>query len=105
MLPQRQQRADALAAALEAEAPGVFEIDAPEGGLFLWPRIADDSIDADRLADDATAEGISYQRGSFFPSGPGTDSDRRLRLSYGDTSVERLQEGAVRLGRAVAKQR
>lgn len=100
-----RQRADALSAALESEAPGVFEIDAPDGGLFLWPRIADDSIDADKLADDATAEGISYQRGSFFPTGPGTDADRRLRLAYGDTSIERLQEGAARLGRAVAKQR
>ncbi|PPG01186.1 PLP-dependent aminotransferase family protein [Pseudoclavibacter sp. RFBI5] len=99
-----RERADALSAALEAHAPGAFEIDAPDGGLFLWPRLVDDAIDADRLAEDASAEGIGYQRGSFFPSGPGTDAPRRLRLAYGDTPVERLQEAAARLGRALEKQ-
>lgn len=98
-------RAGALAEALEAEAPGEFEVTVPEGGLFLWPRLRDDRIDADRLAADASAEGVEYQRGSFFPSGPGTDADRHLRLAYGDTSEERLREAAARLGRAGARQR
>ncbi|SDP20819.1 2-aminoadipate transaminase [Microbacterium testaceum StLB037] len=98
-------RAGALAEALEAEAPGEFEVTVPEGGLFLWPRLRDDRIDPDRLAADASAEGVEYQRGSFFPSGPGTDADRHLRLAYGDTSEERLREAAARLGRAVARQR
>jgi len=98
-------RAGALAEALEAEAPGEFEVTVPEGGLFLWPRLRDDRIDPDRLAADASAEGVEYQRGSFFPSGPGTDADRHLRLAYGDTSEERLCEAAARLGRAVARQR
>jgi len=97
-------RADALAAALEAEAPGAFEIDAPDGGLFLWPRLRDDSIDAERLAADASDEGVEYQRGSFFASGPGTDSDRRIRLAYGDTSEEKLVEAARRIGRALRRQ-
>lgn len=100
-----RSRADALAAALEAAAPGAFEIDAPEGGLFLWPRLRDDAIDTERLAADASAEGIEYQRGSFFASGPGTDSDRRLRLAYGDTSEADLVEAANRLARALDRQR
>ncbi|WP_150953852.1 PLP-dependent aminotransferase family protein [Microbacterium testaceum] len=98
-------RARALAAALEAEAPGEFEVTVPEGGLFLWPRLRDDRVDPDRLAADAGAEGVEYQRGSFFPSGPGTDADRHLRLAYGDTGEERLREAAARLARAVARQR
>ncbi|MCI2956474.1 PLP-dependent aminotransferase family protein [Agromyces atrinae] len=99
-----RERSDGFSAAIEREAPGVFDITAPEGGLFLWPRIVDDGIDADRLADDASAEGVEYQRGSFFPSGPGADADRRLRFAFGDTGVERLEEAAVRLGRAVRRQ-
>ncbi|WP_243077315.1 PLP-dependent aminotransferase family protein [Microbacterium sp. SS28] len=98
------ERARTLAGALEREAPGVFEIDVPLGGLFLWPRLRDDSIDADRLADDASAEGVEYQRGSFFPSGPGTDAARHLRLAFGDTPAERLAEAAARIGRAVRRQ-
>ena len=99
-----RERAVALAAALEREAPGAFEVDPPEGGLFLWPRIADDRVDPDRLADDASAEGVDYARGSYFASGPGTDADRRLRLAYGDVPVARLEEAAARIGRALRRQ-
>ena len=97
-------RARALAAALERESPGVFDIDVPLGGLFLWPRVRHERIDTDRLAEDAAEEGIAYQRGSFFPSGPGTEAARHLRLAFGDTSIERLEEAAARLGRAVRRQ-
>lgn len=100
-----RSRAHALADALSTAAPGVFDVTVPDGGLFLWPRLTDDALDADRLAADATVEGVEYQRGSFFPSGPGTDADRHLRLAYGDTSEESLREAAARLARAVARQR
>lgn len=99
------RRALALATALEAEAPGAFEIDLPEGGLFLWPRLRDDAVDADALAEDSSDEGVEYQRGSFFTSGPGADADRRIRLAYGDTSEELLVEAAARIGRALGRQR
>jgi 2-aminoadipate transaminase len=99
-----RSRAQTLVNALEREAPGVFDAAVPDGGLFLWPRLLDDSIDTDRLAADASAEGIAYQRGSFFPSGPGTDADRHLRLAYGHVGEPQLEEAAVRLGRALQRQ-
>lgn len=98
-----RSRATALAGALEREAPGVFETTVPDGGLFLWPRLRDDSIDPDRLAEAASAEGVEYQRGSFFASGPGTDSARHLRLAFGDVAQPRLEEAAARLGRALKR--
>ncbi|MCD2168557.1 PLP-dependent aminotransferase family protein [Microbacterium sp. JC 701] len=98
-----RSRAHTLAA--ELSASGFFDVAVPDGGLFLWPRLTDDRIDGDRLAADASAEGVEYQRGSFFASGPGTDADRHLRLAYGDTSEELLREAAARLARAVARQR
>ncbi|MFJ4227916.1 PLP-dependent aminotransferase family protein [Paenarthrobacter nicotinovorans] len=99
-----RSRAETLVAALDREAPGAFESVLPEGGLFLWPRLADGSVDPDQLAADASAEGVEYQRGSFFPSGPGTDADRHLRLAYSDVSAEKLEEAAARLGRALKRQ-
>lgn len=98
-------RAKTLVSALHREAPGAFETVLPDGGLFLWPKLADAAIDPDRLAADASAEGVEYQRGSFFPSGPGTDAHRHLRLAYGDVNESRLEEAAARLGRAIARQR
>ncbi|GAB2736029.1 aminotransferase-like domain-containing protein [Arthrobacter bambusae] len=97
-------RAGALVSALEREAPGAFDAVLPEGGLFLWPRLRDDAIDAVRLAADASAEGIEYQRGSFFPSGPGTDAHRHLRLAFGHVGETQLDEAAARLARALRKQ-
>ncbi|MDQ0691104.1 PLP-dependent aminotransferase family protein [Arthrobacter sp. W4I7] len=97
-------RAETLVAALEREAPGAFETTLPGGGLFLWPKLRNDSIDPDQLAADASAEGVEYQRGSFFPSGPGTDSARHLRLAYGDVDAARLEEAVKRLARALKKQ-
>ncbi|MFF1881862.1 PLP-dependent aminotransferase family protein [Pseudarthrobacter sp. NPDC058196] len=96
-------RAESLIAALEREAPGAFDTVRPAGGLFLWPRLADAAVDPDRLAAAASAEGVEYQRGSFFASGPGTDSHRHLRFAYGDVPVPRLEEAAVRLGRALER--
>ena len=98
-------RARALAEAIAREAPGDFDVEVPNGGLFLWPRLRDAGIDSDRLAADASAEGVEYQRGSFFPSGPGTDADRHLRLAFGDTAEDRLVEAAARLARALHRQR
>ncbi|WP_432245982.1 PLP-dependent aminotransferase family protein [Arthrobacter sp. G.S.26] len=97
-------RARTLVAALEREAPGAFQTTLPGGGLFLWPRLQDAGIDADALAAAASTEGVEYQRGSFFASGPGTDADRHIRLAFGDVPAQRLEEAAVRLGRAVRQQ-
>ena len=94
-------RAEALIAALDREVPGAFDSVLPGGGLFLWPRLRDAGIDPDLLAAAASAEGVEYQRGSFFASGPGTGSDRHLRFAFGDVSVPRLAEAAARLGRAL----
>jgi 2-aminoadipate transaminase len=100
-----RKRAEALVSALHLEAPGAFETVLPHGGLFLWPKLADPGIDPEELAADASAEGVEYQRGSFFPSGPGTDADRHLRLAYGDVDESKLKQAAARLGRALANQR
>ena len=58
-------RATALVDALQAELPGAFRIVGPEGGLFLWPRLTDDSVDAAALADRAAEHGVLYQQGAF----------------------------------------
>lgn len=99
-----RSRAETLVSALEREAPGTFDAVVPDGGLFLWPRVRDDAINAEVLAADASAEGVEYQQGSFFPSGPGTDADRHLRFAYGHVDAAQLEEAAARIGRAVRKQ-
>lgn len=95
-----RHRAELLVTELEAQLPGRLEATVPEGGFFLWPRIADDAVDAAALHARASAEGIDYQQGEFFVTGPGTDSARRLRLAYGDRTDDELRTAVERLARA-----
>ena len=92
-----RHRAKVLVTELETRLPGRFEITAPEGGFFLWPRLTDDAVDPRELHARAAAEGVDYQQGEFFVSGPGTDSARRLRLAYGDRTDDELQAAVERL--------
>ncbi|WP_369372081.1 PLP-dependent aminotransferase family protein [Promicromonospora sp. Populi] len=95
-----RHRAQLLVAELRTQLPGRFEVTEPEGGFFLWPRLVDDSVDTAALHKRASAEGIDYQQGEFFITGPGTDSARRLRLAYGDRTDAELRTAVGRLARA-----
>lgn len=95
------ERASALVDALNSALPGAFRTVRPEGGLFLWPRLTDDTVDAAALADRAAEHGVLYQQGAFFPSGSDTwESSRHLRLAYGDRTPEELREAVRRLAAA-----
>jgi 2-aminoadipate transaminase len=97
-----RHRAELLVAELHAQLPGQFELTVPEGGFFLWPRLADDAVDPHELHARAGAAGVDYQPGEFFASGPGTDSARRLRLAYGDRTDDELRTAVGRLATAFA---
>lgn len=103
--PVYAQRARALVDALHREAPGEFELREPAGGFFLWARLTDDALDDARLAADASAEGVEYQRGAFFEVAKNTGADRFLRLGFSLSGEEELREAARRLARAIARQR
>lgn len=99
-----RHRAQLLASALETQTQGALDIQLPNGGLFLWPRIVSDRIDPQKLSESARSHGVDYQQGAFFPSGPGTDAARHLRLSFGHVAEENLKEGARRIGLAFQEQ-
>jgi 2-aminoadipate transaminase len=96
-----RERAGVLVDALHEHLPGALEIRAPEGGLFLWPRLVDDSIDPAALFQRAVANGVVYQPGEYFAAGPGHRSAaRHLRLSYSDRTPDELREAVRRLASA-----
>ncbi|MEU0647884.1 PLP-dependent aminotransferase family protein [Streptomyces umbrinus] len=96
-----QVRAGVLIDALQEQLPGAFDIVAPEGGLFLWPRLTDDAVDPAALFRRAAAHGVVYQPGEFFAADPrGRSSVRHLRLSYSDRTPEELREAVRRLALA-----
>jgi 2-aminoadipate transaminase len=96
-----RERADVLIDALREQLPGAFDIVAPEGGLFLWPRLTDDAVDPAALFRRAAARGVAYQPGESFAADPRQRaSDRHLRLAYSDRTPEELREAVRRLALA-----
>ncbi|GIE28393.1 aminotransferase [Actinoplanes italicus] len=93
-----RERAGVLAGALHERLPGVFDIRAPEGGLFLWVRLTDARLDPADLFRRAAASGVLYQPGEFFAADPRRrSSDRHLRFAYSDRTPGELREAVRRL--------
>ena len=95
-----RDRAGVLIDALHQHIPGALATRPPEGGLFLWARLIDDTINAAALYQSAAAHGVVYQQGGFFASSEQRESGRYLRFAYGDRTPEELTEAARRLALA-----
>ncbi|MET7421107.1 PLP-dependent aminotransferase family protein [Dactylosporangium sp. NPDC005555] len=95
-----RDRAQILVDELHAQLPGAFSTHAPEGGLFLWPRLTDDTVDPAALYQRAAANGVVYQQGEFFAASPQRESARYLRFAYGDRTPDELREAVRRLALA-----
>jgi 2-aminoadipate transaminase len=96
-----RERARVLIDALHEQLPGALQIRAPEGGLFLWPRLTDDGVDPAALFQRAAANGVVYQPGEYFAAGPQRRySARHLRFAYSDRTPDELREAARRLALA-----
>jgi 2-aminoadipate transaminase len=70
----------------------------PRGGYFLWGTLPGEA-DCERLLGAARESGVLFEPGtSFFPSG----GKRHLRVACGAVTEAQLDEGAERIGVAVA---
>lgn len=96
-----RERADVLAGALRERLGGLVEVDEPEGGFFLWPRVTLPGLDPARLAAASADRGATYQRGDFFSSSGAAEFTDRVRLAYGDRDEATLRAFVERFGDAV----
>jgi DNA-binding transcriptional MocR family regulator len=96
------ERARAMADALKQELGDAIEFTAPQGGLFFWARLtgAGGRIqDAGEFAKRAIEQGVAFVPGApFFARDP---DPATLRLSFATADVDRIREGAARLGKAL----
>lgn len=88
-------RATTLAAALDKHFGPLLHFAPPEGGLFIWGRLADPGADTLRRHAGAVDNGVAYLPGAGF--GIGQTHPRCLRLSFSTAPVEDLAEGVRRL--------
>jgi 2-aminoadipate transaminase len=91
-------RRDTLSAGLSSGMPDGVVISQPDGGFFIWCELPGESS-ADELLRFAADFGVAFLPGSWFYP-PGAAEFNGMRLSYSSLPIDRLEEGARRLGAA-----
>lgn len=94
-------RLSVMLAALEAHMPAGVRWNRPNGGFYLWVELPPflDAMDLLRIA--VEAEQVAFTPGEAFAAGDGTHLRHCLRLSFGNCSVEQIEEGIRRLARSL----
>ncbi|WP_172329615.1 PLP-dependent aminotransferase family protein [Mangrovicoccus sp. HB161399] len=94
-----RERRTALAEAMERHISDWFDWEIPVGGMFIWARAKDPSLDVDRLVDAGVERGVLVGPGNVFDplglSGPA------LRLNFTLNDAEKLDRGMARLALAL----
>ncbi len=96
------ERSLTMGAALKRELGDAIEFTQPQGGLFFWARLtgAGGKVkDAGEFAKRSIEQGVAFVPGAPFYAGEPDVST--FRLSFATADVERIKEGAERLGRAL----
>lgn len=95
--PYRERR-DAMHAGLLAMLPATATVTRPDGGMFCWVTLGDDT-DTAALLPIAVEEGVAFVPGwSFYAADPDRST---MRLSYATNSPDTIAEGLRRLGKAL----
>ena len=97
-----RQRRDAMMDAIAEHFPQEVTFTKPLGGLFLWPR-APEAINTRDFLLKAVAAKVAYVPGfAFYPGGQG--GEHSMRLNFSNASIEMINEGIYRLGRAMKEE-
>ncbi len=95
-----RRRRDAMLAALERHLPEGARWNVPRSGIFVWAHLAA-GADTTAILERAIDEGVAFCPGEAFASGDPASVRHSMRLSFADTTPERMEDGVVRLARAI----
>ena len=90
-------RRDAMMAAMERYMPEGTKWVYPDGGLFTWVELPG-GIDTTELLKEAADYHVAYVAGAGFFAGNTGEGKKCMRVSYGNVSPEKIDEGMRRLG-------
>ena len=94
-----RQRRDAMMDAIAEHFPQEVTFTKPLGGLFLWAR-APEAINTRDFLLKAVEAKVAYVPGfAFYPGEQG--GEHSMRLNFSNASIEMINEGIYRLGRAM----
>lgn len=93
-----KEKRDVAYNALREHMPSNLRFQRAEGGFFFWIQLPE-KVDAGLLLPIARREGVTFVPGAAFGGKPNT-----LRLSYSQVALDDIEEGVVRLTRAINRQ-
>ncbi len=86
---------DVMTGAMAEQFGASAEFAQQQGGIYLWVTLPD-SVDTDKLAQIAGAQGVAVNPGSDWSADP--DAGRhRIRLCFGHASHQQIRDGVARL--------
>ncbi|CAN5307429.1 2-aminoadipate transaminase [soil metagenome] len=96
------ERAAAMGQALKRELGAAVSFEQPQGGLFFWASLTGEGgkiRDAGEFAKKAIEQLVAFVPGApFYAANPDMTT---FRLSFATADVGKIEEGMVRLGRAI----
>ncbi len=90
-------KCEAMCGALRAKLGDAIEFHAPQGGMFVWARLA--AVKTSDLLPHAIAEKVLFVPGTAFFAEQADEAS--LRLSFAAPGVTAIEEGVARLARAM----
>lgn len=85
---------------IEEHFPENVQYTKPEGGMFLWVTLPE-GLSSLELFNIAIKEKVAFVPGkAFYTDGGG---DNTFRLNFSNSDEEKIEEGIIRLGRAIRK--
>lgn len=95
-----KERRDAMMAALEKNMPEGTKWVFPDGGLFSWVELPE-NIDTTELLKEAADYKVAFIAGAGFFVGHTGEGKNCMRISYGNVTPEKIEEGMKRLGNLI----
>jgi len=93
-----KDKCEALCSQLEAELGNEVQFHRPDGGMFVWARLAS-GIDASAFLQQAIAQNVIFVPGTAFYAD--NVDQAAFRLSYAAPSIGDIHEGVTRLRKAL----
>ena len=85
-----KKRAEAMIDALHQHLPEVVTFTAPRGGFYIWLELPE-TVDSTEILKKAIDKGVVFVSGKTFD--PHGVANNFIRLSYCNTSVEKINKG------------
>jgi GntR family transcriptional regulator, regulator for abcA and norABC len=93
---QLKQRRDKIVSSLHQNLGNKVDFLIPEGGIHLWCKLNDESINVNRLLEESIKRGISFLPGSLMGS-----QNNHIRFTFGREEINHIDKGIERFTKAL----